>query len=332
MSTLDVTQARAWQALHDHAAIIDRTARMRMSVSGDKAREALGGLLTNDVAALTKGRGMRAAALTPKGRVIALLRVMDRGDDLLVDCDAAAGAGFTEMIRKFVNPRLARHTEITASTACLGVYGPKSAETLASVTAVETDSLAALEPHHSLSIDEGDSAMTIIRSADYGVPGFDCIAAPARIAELDVALGALGVARADDTVATIARIEAGIPQWGVEMDLETIPQEANLDRPGIDAISFNKGCYTGQEVVARIHFRGHVNRHLRRLTSSESLPVGAPVFDAEGKEVGSVRSSVVSPKRGPLAVAMLRREIAPAGDVFVRADGRELAARCEELS
>ena len=332
MNALDITQARAWQALHDHAAVIDRTARMRMSFTGDKARESLGGLLTNDVASLTKGRGMRAAALTPKGRVIALLRVMDRGDDVLVDCDAAAGAGFTEMIRKYVNPRLARHTEISAATACIGVYGPKSAETLANILPVETDSLTSLVPHHSLTLGEGEAAMTIVRSADYGVVGFDCIAAPARIAQLDEALGALGIARADDTVATIARVEAGIPQWGVEMDLETIPQEANLDRPGIDAISFNKGCYTGQEVVVRIHFRGHVNRHLRRLTSSEPLPAGAPVFDAEGKEVGSVRSSVVSPTRGPIAVAMLRREIAPASDVVIRTDGREISARCEELS
>jgi folate-binding protein YgfZ len=125
-------------------------------------------------------------------------------------------------------------------------------------------------------------------------------------------------------------VEAGLPRFGLDMDGETIPQEANLDQLG--AISFNKGCYTGQEVVARIHFRGHVNRHLRWLTASEPLPSGAVVLDTDGKAVGDVRSSVVSPTRGPLAMAMVRREIEPGTDVRVRAADRELTARLEAIA
>lgn len=329
-STLDVVQTRAYRALQDHAAVVDRSARMRMSLTGDKAKEALGGLLTNDVASLTKGAGQRAAALTPKGRVIALVRVLDRGDDLLVDADAAAGAGFVAMIRKFVNPRLARHTELTAATGCVGVYGPEAARLLAPLLGAAAESLAELPPMGSLTIGSSDDAVLVMHSTDLGVPGYDCIAAAGRIARLDDALTAAGIARADATVTTVARVEAGLPQWGVEMDDETIPQEANLDALG--AISFNKGCYTGQEVVARIHFRGHVNRHLRWLTAAEPLATGATVRDATGKEVGTVRSSVVSPQRGPLAIAMLRREVAPGDEVTVLADGRESRARCAEIS
>lgn len=330
-----------YEALHTTSAVVDRSDRMRMTFTGDQAKSALGGLLTNDVTALTAGQGQRAAALTPKGRVIALLRVFDRGDDVLLDADGAAGAGFVAMIRKFVNPRLAKYVDVTASTACTGMYGPRSAEPLARAIVTSggdatddatalTATLDALPEHGILAHGDGDARMDIIRSADLGVVGFDCVASAARIAALDAALERAALPRADAEVVRIARIEAGIPEWGVEMDAETIPQEANLDTLG--AISFNKGCYTGQEVVARIHFRGHVNRHLRRLSAQEPVPAIATITDAEGKEVGSVRSSVVSPRHGPLAIAMVRREVAPGSVVMVRTDSREFPARCEEIT
>lgn len=328
--SLDAVQARAYHALGEHAAVVDRSSRMRMRFTGERAKGALGGLLTNDVGSLTKGTGMRAAALTPKGRVIALLRVLDRGDDILVDADAAAGAGFTAMIRKFVNPRLARMTELTAATGCLGIYGPQSAESVATLTGTAGESLLGLTAHGHITAGEGDDALTVVRSADLGALGFDLIASTRRIEALDLAIGTMGLPRADEEVATIARVEAGLPRWGAEMDDETIPQEANLD--AIGAISFNKGCYTGQEVVARIHFRGHVNKHLRWLISEEPLVGGALVQDLEGKEVGVVRTAVMSPTRGALAIAMIRREVAPGTEVMVLANGRALRARCEAIT
>ena len=109
----------------------------------------------------------------------------------------------------------------------------------------------------------------------------------------------------------IARIEAGWPAWGVDVDDTTIPQEANLDE--LHAISYTKGCYTGQEVVARIHFRGHVNRHLRGVAypagEGGALPHGARLVDGAGKPVGDVRTAVISPRLGGVALAMVRREI-----------------------
>jgi len=307
------------------AFMVERGDRMRMTFGGDKAKEALGGLVTNDVVALRPGTGHRAAALTPKGRVIALCRVFDRGSDLLVDCDAAAGEGFASMIRKFVNPRLAKYALVTDATDCLGVHGDGAAAALARALAgthtgapgdIDAARLDALGAFEGIALGEGEAAVYVVRSTELSAVGFDVFGAKARIAELRAALAAEGLRTASPDEVKVMRVEAGIPQWGAEMDIETIPQEAVLDDLG--AISFNKGCYTGQEVVARIHFRGHVNRLLRLLSSATPVAVGARVIDAAGADVGDVRTSVVSPTRGALAIAMVRREVEPGSEVTVR--------------
>jgi folate-binding protein YgfZ len=310
------------------AILVDRSARLRMLFSGDKAKESLGGLVTNDVVALTPGQGHRAVALTPKGRVIAMVRVFDRGADLLVDCEHASAEGFAGMIRKFVNPRTARYAVITEQTACLGVYGANASKLLAPLLGSTHETFDLLAPLALWRSEDG--AVDVLRSDDLSIPGLDVIAAPARIAELRAALEAQGVHEASAEQLEILSVERGLPRFGIEMDGETIPQEANLDAHG--AISFTKGCYTGQEVVARIHFRGHVNRHLRWLRAESPLPRGATVVDAEGKEIGELRSSVLSPERGPLAIAMLRREVVIGSEVQVRDGERLLTAKVEAIA
>jgi folate-binding protein YgfZ len=299
-----------------------------MQFSGEKAKESLGGLVTNDVVALTAGHGQRAVALTNKGRVIAMVRVFDRGTDLLVDCEPSAADAFVGMIKKFVNPRTAKYAVLTEQMGCLGVYGASSTKLLAPLLGVPHETLDALP---ALGLwRSADGSVDVVRSDDFSMPGLDVIAAPARIAELRSALEAQGLHDATPEALEIAAVERGLPRFGVEMDAETIPQEANLDALG--AISFTKGCYTGQEVVARIHFRGHVNRHLRWLRAETPLPHGATVMDAEGKEIGDVRSSVVSPERGPLAIAMLRREVAIGSEVQLRDGDHTLIARVEAIA
>lgn len=310
------------------AALVDRSARLRMLFSGEKAKESLGGLVTNDVVALTPGHGQRAVALTPKGRVIAMLRIADRGADLLVDCEPAAAEGFVGMIRKFVNPRTAKYTVITEQTACLGVYGANASKLLAPLLGTSHETFDLLAPMALWR--SADGTVDVLRSDDFSVPGLDLIADPARIAELRAALEGQDVHAASDEQLEIWSVERGLPRFGVEMDAETIPQEANLDALG--AISFTKGCYTGQEVVARIHFRGHVNRHLRWLRSDAPLARGAGVVDADGKELGEVRSSVLSPGRGGLSIAMLRREVVIGSAVQVRDGDRSVTAQVEAIA
>jgi folate-binding protein YgfZ len=299
-----------------------------MVFSGEKAKESLGGLVTNDVVALTAGHGQRAVALTPKGRVIAMVRVFDRGGELLVDCEAESAEGFAGMIRKFVNPRTAKYAFISDSSACLAVHGAQAAKLLAPLLQLEHAALDALPMLGLWRSDDG--SVEVIRSDELSVPGFEVVASPERVAELRASLVAEGVHEADAGQVETLRIERGLPRFGVEMDAETIPQEANLDLLG--AISFTKGCYTGQEVVARIHFRGHVNRHLRWLRSEQTLPLGSVIVDGEGKEVGEVRSSTLSADRGPLAIAMLRREVVPGSDVRVRTDAGEVTAHVAAIA
>lgn len=310
------------------AFLVDRSARLRMLFSGEKAKESLGGLVTNDVVALTPGHGLRAVALTPKGRVIAMVRVFDRGDDLLVDCEPASADAFVSMIKKFVNPRTAKYTVITGQSACLGVYGANASKLLAPLLGTSHETFDLLAPQALWRSEDG--SVDVVRSDDFSVTGLDAIAAPPRIAELRAALEAQGVHEATPERLEILSVERGLPRFGIEMDGETIPQEANLDALG--AISFTKGCYTGQEVVARIHFRGHVNRHLRWLRSEAPLPRGAQLLDAEGKDVGEVRSSVQSPERGALAIAMVRREVAPGSALQVRDGERTMPAQVEAIA
>lgn len=290
--------------------LADRNDRWRMTVRGAQAKAVLGGLLSNDVAALTPGSAQRAAALTAKGRVIALCRVVDRGDDLLVDTEAAAGDGFIAMIRKYVNPRLAAYTVVTAETGGLGVHG-EGADTVAAEARV--------------------AGLTVLRSDECATPGYELIGPRDVIDAWRTRLLEAAWPLADATTLEAERIEAGVPRWGVDMTDETIAQEAVLDALG--AMSFAKGCYTGQEVVARIHFRGHVNRLLRRVRAAEAVAAGARVLDDAGADVGEIRSSVATSPYGPVALAMLRREVVPGSSVtVVGPDGARCTAQVEAIT
>ena len=157
----------------------------------------------------------------------------------------------------------------------------------------------------------GDASVMIARVPDFGVEGYDIIGPVVALDTLRTALiGAGAVADVGDAL-LVARIEAGRPEWGIDMDDSLLAQEVDMER--LDAISFTKGCYTGQETVARVHYRGHVNRHLRGLRFSERVvpPVGTELIDLDGKVIGTVRSGAISPLRGAVALAVIRREIEP---------------------
>ena len=132
-------------------------------------------------------------------------------------------------------------------------------------------------------------------------------------AEADAVKTALGVEEVPHEVAEVLRVEAGRPRLGLDMTGETIPEEAGLNER---AVSFTKGCYVGQETVARLHYRGKPNRHLRGLRLSEPAERDGPILLGE-KEVGRVGSTTVSPTLGPIALALVRREAEPGDTVSV---------------
>jgi tRNA-modifying protein YgfZ len=310
-----------YAALRTGAIVVDRGHRRRVRISGPKAAEVVTGLVTNDVGGLAPGQGCYAAALTPKGKIVADVRILVEEGSLLADVPTRAAAGWTEMLRKYVNPRLAPWHDESLSLAAVGVYGAQSRRIAAETAGVPQATLAALPPYGHLSADVAGARVLVVRSPDLGLEGYD-LYAPAEVRP------ALWRLLADDgatptglAVWEIARIEAGRPEWGLDIDESTLAQEANMDE--LHAISYTKGCYVGQETVARVHFRGHVNRQLRglRFPAGEPLPYKSALVDESGKSVGDLRSSAISPRLGGIGLAMVRREIEPGAQVVAHWEG-----------
>lgn len=282
-------------------------------LAGDHAIAAINGLVTNDVTRLADDHGHFAVALTPKGKVLADCRILRCSPtELLIGVSTEAAPGWWDMLRKYVNPRLARYTDETTATATFLVAGADAA----SVLGAPGDAVDAWPPWRHAAVRLHDVDVRVVRTPILGdVPAFLVIAPADRASDVTRQLTAAGTSETPADALEPLRIEAGWPAWGRDMDDGTIPQEANLDTLG--AISFDKGCYTGQETVARVHFRGHVNRHLRGLVADGPLVRGASLSDDRGKLVGDVRSVAVSARFGPIALAMVRREVPVGGEVVV---------------
>ena len=273
-----------YSALHNSALIFDRSDRIRMRISGPKAAELVTGMVTNDVSALTPGEGQYAAALTAKGKIVADLRIFALDEGLLIDTGAAAGPGWKEMVRKYINPRIAPYHDVTSELSDIGVFGRGVRDILARVIDVDERDLAALPPYGHLTRGFGSGQLTIARVPEIDVDGFELFVPAAELSALRSALTRAGVGAGSKESWEIARIESGRPAWGIDMDDTTLPQEANFDELG--AISYTKGCYIGQETVARVHFRGHVNRFLRKLrfVSRPAPPKGADLADQKRRD------------------------------------------------
>lgn len=318
--------AAAYAALHDAVVVGDRSARRRLTLEGDRCAEVLTGLVTNDVLALRPGEGQFAMALTPKGKVVADLRIFRREDGILCDTGPRAGDGAWELLRKYVNPRLARYADVTASQAEVGVFGPHAADLVAEIGGVSPDLLRELPVYAHRT---GPGGITIAHVPDYGVPGYSLFVPGTRRDALIDSFLARGARLAPIEALECARIEAGRPEWGLDIDDSTLAHEANIEELG--GVSFSKGCYTGQETVARLHFRGHVNRLLRALRfdvrDAEVVVSRAALLGGEGTPVGDIRSVAQSPRHGGVGIGMVRREVPPGS--ILTTDPREAGARVE---
>ena len=147
--------------------------------------------------------------------------------------------------------------------------------------------------------------------------GLDLIVAAGDVDAVLATLARAGAEPASEEAAEIVRVESGRPRFGAEMTTSTMPAEAGIEER---AVSFTKGCYIGQETVARLHYRGKPNRHLRGLRLAAPAAAGDAVVAGE-REVGTVGTAVVSPAHGPIALAILRREAEPGASVTVGDDG-----------
>jgi folate-binding protein YgfZ len=325
-----MSELNEYSALHNGSLIFDRSDRLRIRISGPKAAELVTGMVTSDVSSLVPGEGQYAAALTPKGKIVADLRIFALDDSLLIDTSAAAAPGWKEMVRKYINPRVAPYHDVTSELSDLGVFGRSSRFVVSRVLDVDDKDLAALPVYGHVSRPFAAATVIIARVPEIDLEGFDIFVPTAALGALKAAFQTAGIAEGGSETWEIARIESGRPQWGVDMDDSTLPQEANFDELG--AISYTKGCYIGQETVARVHFRGHVNRFLRRLrfVTRPAPPKGAELVDETGKVIGDIRSSALSPRFGGVALAMVRREILPGTTLQARWPDGECAVQIEQ--
>jgi folate-binding protein YgfZ len=323
--------AAEYETMFTRAAVFDRSHRGRLRVQGPRAAEMVTGLVTNDVGALLPGQGCYAAALTAKGKIVADLRVFVQEDGILVDAPPRAWAGWAGMVKKFVNPRLAPHVDESAALRDLGIFGATARHVVSELTGVQSPALTALAPYAHVSVQVDGVPITVAKVPELELEGFELLVPADAFTTLWTRAVAAGAKPAGLEAWDIARVEAGRPEWGIDIDDNTIPQEANFD--DLHAISYTKGCYVGQETVARVHFRGHVHRHLRGVRASglEPLQSGATLHGADGAQVGDVRSTVRSPRLGAIALAMIRREVEPGASLVARWTEREDAPPIERL-
>src|SRR6185312_2736897 len=142
-----MSELNEYSALHNGALFFDRSDRQRIRISGPKAGELLTGMVTNDVSALVPGEGQYAAALTPKGKIVADLRILALEDAFLIDTSAAAAPGWKEMVRKYINPRIAPYHDVTSKLADFGVFGRAARSVVSRALDVDDKDLAALAPY-----------------------------------------------------------------------------------------------------------------------------------------------------------------------------------------
>jgi folate-binding protein YgfZ len=300
-----------YAALSERCGLVDRSERGKLALSGPDAKTFLAGQVTNDTEALRPGDGCYAAFLTHKGKMLGDLRILDvgpiedegpsvgtgagedSGEELLLDTERVALQALFDMIRRFkIGYRLELHKR-TVERGLLSLIGP------AATRVAGAEGLADVE-HANAPIEIGGIAALAART-DAGV---DLICDAADTQALTHALCERGAVAVSVQAAEIVRVERGRPRYGVDMDASTIPQEAALNER---AVSFTKGCYVGQETVARLYYKGKPNRLLRGLRLSELSPPGLELRLGE-KPVGRLSSAVLSPAFGPIGLGLVRRE------------------------
>lgn len=286
--------------------VVDRSDRGKLAISGEEARPALNGIVTNEVEGLAPGTGVLAAVLTPKGKMLGDVRVLDTGDDLLLDMERAALQHVFDAVRHGLVGYRAELHKRTLQCGLLSLVGAGARE------AAGVPGLPDAEHAHTAATLGGAEIRVI--ATDLGA---DVLCDAGDTDRVRAALLAAGAAPLSEADAEVLRVESGRPRYGVDLDDSVIPQEAGLNER---AVSFTKGCYVGQETVARLFYKGRPTRHLRGVRLSAPVPAGGALVLGD-REVGTLTSSVVSPAHGPIGLALVRREAEPGTELRVGDDG-----------
>jgi tRNA-modifying protein YgfZ len=320
-----------YDALKNAAGFLDRSDCGRLVLTGADRVDYLHGILTNDIAALQPGDGCYAAYLTPQGRMICDMQVLNLGDMVLLVVPAGVKDAVRARLEQFIITEDVQVEDRTGQWQQIGVYGPQAAAILAAALAegraegepaAPAPLLASWRDHASARWDFQGDPVIVARNDELRVPGFDLFVA-SRAGDLRQALAAAGATPAEAAGAEVLRVEAGTPRFGVDMDQETIPLEAGIEDR---AISFTKGCYVGQEVVIRILHRGQ-GRIAKKLVGlvfgDQVVPERGTKVSSGDREAGVVTSAVLSPTLGcAIALGYVQRDFKEPG-TEVQVGGRQ---------
>jgi folate-binding protein YgfZ len=306
---------RQYEAAHEDAVLIERPERAVVALEGADRASYLQGLLTNDIVALRPGQGCYACYLTPQGRMIADMNVLAIEGAILLDLRRDLKDTVVGRLNDFIFAEDVRVTDRTEAFASVGVHGPGAAARLRGVLRI--DALPEGRELDHVGTMWRQEEIIVTRSGDFGLDGFTIYGSPSGIEEVVTVLSGQGLERASRALVDVLRIEAGRPEFHVDMDEDTIPLEAGLEER---AISFDKGCYVGQEVIVRVLHRGH-GRVVRKLVGlvgeggpGRSLLTRGDRVHAGGQEVGMVTSAGWSPGLDrPIALAYVHRDHNAAG-------------------
>lgn len=321
----------AYHAATSAAVIADRSANARLAIEGPDRAKFLHNLTTNEVKRLAEGRACEAFVTSPQGKTLAFVTLIIEPTRILLRTDPAALEGLKPHLQKYGLFDDVTITDITAETFEYHLAGPRSADWLRAISedAIPGDDLL----HDLMQIDE--IPVRVLRESPTGRPGSTLIGsleAKGRIESLLRGTAeSLGGRDANDATYDLLRIEGGTPVFGRDLTADSLPQELGRDAR---AINFVKGCYLGQETVARIDALGHVNKVLKgwRL-ESEQVPAPGTALDSEGKAVGKVTSAAFSPGwNGTVGLAMVRTTHAQHGTALsIDVEGRPVSATIADL-
>jgi folate-binding protein YgfZ len=317
-------------AIREAAGLIDCSAVGKLEVTGRDRVAFLQGMLTNDLKSLEPGQGCPAAFLDAHGKVQALLSVFVASDRLFLELLPAMAEKTLQLFDKFLISEKAYFSDVTGAFACFSLQGPRGARLLAELTGAPV----ALEPYHHEERQVDGVGVRIFRVDETGEEGFHCWVPAehgARVwARLLEAGKLFGLRPAGHGVLNALRLEAGVPWYGHDVDETVLLPEIPLDH----LVSYTKGCYIGQEIVARVKYRGHVNRLLVGLAlDGDRVPEFGALVLKDDAEAGRVKSAVHSfSLNRPIALGFVRREWAEPGTVVTVRDSRlTLSARVSAL-
>jgi aminomethyltransferase len=272
------------------AGVIDLSSHGRLLVSGSEAVMFLNGLITNDMKTLAVNSWMPAVFPNVQGRLLAAVRIIHREDGFLLDTEHATLETVTKLLERFTLAGDFHVADLTSETAMLSIQGMNSDEVI-----LKTLGETVINRHGVVIAQlENGAKVTIIRATHTAEDGFDLFISANESGSLHDSLTRAGAQPVGAEALEVLRVEAGIPRFGPDMDETNVVTETNLD----EAVSFTKGCYIGQEIIARIKYRGHVAKKLTGLTfeNEVALEIGAQIFSADDKEIGRVTSLTFSPR------------------------------------